>query len=129
MSTRVLLVDDDPLIRRALSKVLAREGFDVSTADDAIPALAEAANKQPDIVVVDFNMPTCGLEVVRAMKDRFGDSIFVAVLTGEDSEPMRAQCLGAGADAVLIKPIAPTELRRRLTAAALALKTQLFAAS
>ena len=129
MSTRVLVVDDDPLVLRAISKVLARDGFDVATATDAAPALAAAAAKRPDIVVVDFNMPTCGLSVVRELKARLGDDIFVAVLTGEDSEPMRAQCLGAGADAVLIKPIAPAELKRRLTAAALALKTQLFAAS
>ena len=129
MSTRVLVVDDDPLICRAISRVLAREGFDVATANDAIPALERAANHRPDIVVVDFNMPTCGLEVVRRLKAGNGDGIFVAVLTGEDSEQMRAQCLGAGADAVLIKPISPYELGRRLTAAAVALKTQLFAAS
>jgi DNA-binding response OmpR family regulator len=127
MSTRVLVVDDDPLVLRAISKVLARDGFDVATATDAIPALEYAAAHSPDIVVVDFNMPTCGLEVVRKLKARLGDDIFVAVLTGEDSEHMRAQCLREGADAVLIKPIAPLELRRRLTAAALALKTQLAA--
>ncbi|HEY5949371.1 MAG TPA: response regulator transcription factor [Kofleriaceae bacterium] len=127
MSVRVLVVDDDPLVRRAISKVLARDGFDVATASDAIPALDSAAAKQPDIVVVDFNMPTCGLEVVRKLKGNFGDAIFVAVLTGEDSEHMRARCLNSGADAVLIKPIAPSELRRRLTAAALALKTHLAA--
>ena len=129
MSTRVLLVDDDPLIRRAISKVLARHGFDVDTADDAIPALDTAAENRPDIAVVDINMPTCGLEVVRRLKASYGDQIFVAVLTGEDSEPMRARCLGAGADSVLIKPISPSELQRRLAAAALALKTQLVAAS
>lgn len=127
MSTRVLVVDDDPLVLRAISKVLARDGFDVATASDAVPALDYAAQHRPDIVVVDFNMPTCGLEVVRKLKASLGDEIFVAVLTGEDSEHMRAQCLGAGADAVLIKPISPLELRRRLTAAALALKTQLAA--
>ena len=123
MSTRVLLVDDDPLLRRAISKVLAREGFDVVQAEDAKPALDSAALNRPDIAVVDYNMPTCGLAVVRELKATYGDDVFVAVLTGEDSEQMRAHCLGAGADAVLIKPIAPVELRRRLTAAALALKT------
>lgn len=123
MSTRVLVVDDDPILRRAIEKVLAREGFDVFTAEDALPALQTAAVKQPDLAVVDYNMPTCGLTVVRELKAQYGESIFVAVLTGEDSEQMRAHCLGAGADAVLIKPIAPTELRRRLMAAALALKS------
>jgi two-component system KDP operon response regulator KdpE len=129
VSTRVLIVDDDPLVRRAISKVLARGGFDVDTAEDATPALDVAADKRPDLAVVDFNMPTCGLEVVRQLKAKYGDFIFVAILTGEDSESMRTQCLGAGADAVLIKPISPSELQRRLTAAALALKTQLVAAS
>ncbi len=123
MSTRVLVVDDDPMIRRVFCKALARAGFDVVTASDALPALESAAQHRPDIVVVDFNMPTCGLEVVHTLKARLGELIFVAVLTGEDSEQMRARCLGAGADAVLIKPISPDELRRRLTAAALALKT------
>lgn len=123
MSTRVLVVDDDPAILRSISKVLARDGFDVVTAADAVPALDHAAEWPPDIVVVDFNMPTSGLEVVQKLKQTFAEQIFVAVLTGEDSEQMRASCLDAGADAVLIKPIAPTELRRRLTAAALALKT------
>jgi DNA-binding response OmpR family regulator len=127
MSTRVLVVDDDPLVLRAISKVLARDGFDVATASDALPALDYAAQHRPDIVVVDFNMPTCGVEVVRKLKASLGDEVFVAVLTGEDSEHMRAQCLAGGADAVLIKPISPLELRRRLTAAALALKTHLAA--
>ena len=123
MSTRVLVVDDDPILRRAIEKVLARDGFDVFTAEDTAPALETAATRQPDLAVVDYNMPTCGLAVVRELKAQYGDSIFVAVLTGEDSEHMRAHCLGAGADAVLIKPIAPTELRRRLIAAAVALKS------
>jgi two-component system KDP operon response regulator KdpE len=123
VSARVLVVDDDPVIRRALSTVLARDGFDVATAADARPALDAAAASRPDIVVVDFNMPTCGLEVVRELKASCGDTVFVAVLTGDDHDEMRADCLAAGADAVLIKPIAPAELRRRLTAAALALKT------
>jgi two-component system KDP operon response regulator KdpE len=127
MSTRVLVVDDDPLVLRAISKALARDGFDVATASDALPALSYAEHHRPDIVVVDFNMPTCGLEVVRTLKATLRDEIFVAVLTGEDSEHMRARCLDAGADAVLIKPISPSELRRRLTAAALALKTHLAA--
>lgn len=127
MSARVLVVDDDPTIRRALSTVLARDGFDVATACDALPALDAAAASRPDIVVVDFHMPTCGLEVVRQLKASCGDTVFVAVLTGDDHEEMRADCLAAGADAVLIKPIAPVELRRRLTAAALALKTMLVA--
>ena len=123
MSTRVLLVDDDRLVCRALSVVLARGGFDVQVAYDAAPALELVAQWRPDIAVVDYNMPTSGLGLVRELKARFGDNVFVAVLTGDDDEQMRERCHAGGADAVLIKPIAPVELRRRLTAAAVALKT------
>ncbi len=105
MSARVLVVDDDPLVLRSISRVLAADGFDVRTERDAVPAVAAARAMRPDIVVVDFNMPTCGLTVVRDVKTSFGEQVFVAVLTGEDTDEMRAQCLGAGADAVLIKPI------------------------
>jgi DNA-binding response OmpR family regulator len=121
MTPRVLIVDDDDGIRRALAAVLARSGFDVSTANDGGPALRIAEVATPDIVVVDYNMPTGGLEVVRTLKQRLGPAIFVAVLTGEDDSTTRAICRDAGADAVLIKPIAPSELRRVLTAAAIAL--------
>ena len=127
MSTRVLVVDDDAAVCRAVAVVLARSGFDVRTASDAAPALEVAQTWTPDLVVVDYNMPTSGLELVRRLKDKHGDSVFVAVLTGEDDEEMRERCLAGGADAVLIKPIAPVELRRRLTAAAVALKTLLAA--
>jgi two-component system, OmpR family, response regulator MprA len=121
VSPRVLIVDDDDGIRRALASALARSGFDVSTANDGAPALRIAEVATPDIVVVDYNMPTGGLEVVRALKQRLGTAIYIAVLTGEDDAMTRHVCRDAGADAVLIKPIAPSELRRVLTAAAIAL--------
>ena len=121
MSRRVLVVDDDDAIRRAIASALARSGFDVSTASDAGPALQIAEVATPDIVVVDYNMPTGGLAVVRGLKQRHGAAIYVAVLTGEDDQTTRDACRDAGADAVLIKPIAPSELRRVLTAAARAL--------
>lgn len=121
MSPRVLIVDDDDGIRRALASALARSGFDVATANDGEPALRLADVATPDIVVVDYNMPTGGLQVVRALKQRHGTAIYVAVLTGEDDATTRTSCRDAGADAVLIKPIAIGELRRVLTAAAIAL--------
>ena len=121
MSIRVLIVDDDDGIRRTLASALGRSGFDVSTANDGDPAMRIAEVATPDIVVVDYNMPTGGLQVVRALKQRHGSDIYVAVLTGEDDAMTRNCCREAGADAVLIKPIALGELRRVLTAAATAL--------
>lgn len=121
MTPRVLVVDDDDHIRRAIASALGRSGFDVQTANDGAPALRICEVSAPDIVVVDYNMPTAGLAVVRTLKQRHGSAIFVAVLTGDDDLEIREQCRAAGADAVLIKPITPSELRRVLTAAALAL--------
>ena len=121
MSVRVMVVDDDALIRRTLSSALARGGFDVSTASDGISGLRLAQVDRPDIAIIDLNMPMGGLEVVRQLKAVYGDGMFVAMLTGEDDDGTRALCLEAGADAVLVKPISPSELRRRLASAATAM--------
>ena len=115
MSTRVLVVDDDPAIRRAISLALSRDGFDVTSADDAESAITQAETTRPDIVVVDYNMPTCGLEVVRRVRQTRTTHVFVAVLTGDDDDTMRAVCIDAGADVVMTKPVTPKELRRRLS--------------
>jgi DNA-binding response OmpR family regulator len=109
------------MVRRTIASALARSGFDVSTANDAEPALRIAEVATPDLVVVDYNMPTGGLSVVRALKQRHGSAIYIAVLTGEDDATTREICSEAGADCVLLKPISPSELRRVLTAAAIAL--------
>jgi CheY-like chemotaxis protein len=121
MIPRVLVVDDDDAVRRVIAALLARSGFDVSTAADAGPALRIAEVATPDLVVVDYNMPSGGLTVVRALKKRHGSAIYVAVLTGDDDPEMHEECCVAGADAVLLKPISPNELRRVLIEAAHAL--------
>jgi signal transduction histidine kinase len=115
---RILLVDDDPRVRRALAGGLTRAGFHVFTADDAAPAIALAEQMTPDLVIVDFNMPTCGLEVVKALKARYGSGIWIAVLSGDTDKETRAACFDAGADDVIQKPAQLPDLRRRMAAAA-----------
>ena len=129
MSTRVMVVDDDALIRRTLSSALARSGFHVSTANDGLSGLKLAHVDRPDIAIVDLNMPMGGLEVARQLKASYGDTMFVAVLTGDEDDLTRQLCLEAGADAVLVKPISPAELRRRLAIAANGMKKLLSVAS
>jgi DNA-binding response OmpR family regulator len=115
VTRRVLVVDDDPIVRRALANALARSGFEVTTADDGAIALQLADVTPVELAVIDFHMPTPGLHVVRELRARHGDAMFIVVLTGDiDAEE---SCVEAGADAVLAKPIAPSELRRRLVAA------------
>jgi two-component system, sensor histidine kinase and response regulator len=115
---RILLVDDDPRVRRALAGGLTRAGFHVYTAEDAGPAIALAEQMTPDLVIVDLNMPTSGLEVVKALKAKYGSGIWIAVLSGGADKETRAECFDAGADDVIQKPAQLPELRRRMAAAA-----------
>ena len=82
------------------------------------PALTIAAHTPPDLAIVDFNMTTPGLEVVRKLKALHGAAIWVAVLSGLDDEDTRSASFAAGADDVLIKPVMIAELKRRMIAAA-----------
>ena len=123
MSIRVMIADDDAMVRRTVSNALSRVGFDVCTAADGAAALKLAEVAPPDIALVDMNMPMGGPDLVTGLKAMYGRDIWVAVLSGEDPDEIRAVCLRAGADDVLVKPISPMELRRRLIAAAPAGKT------
>jgi DNA-binding response OmpR family regulator len=121
---RVMVVDDDPLLRRALACALARSGYDVSTANDGERALRIAHITTPCVAIVDLHMPGGGLELVRALKSFAGDAMHVCVLTGDDTDTIYDACCSAGADDVLGKPISPTELRRHVAAAISSLATQ-----
>lgn len=122
MSIRVLIADDDAVIRRTLSSSLARVGFDVCTAPTGEQALRLAEVAPPDIALVDLHMPMGGLEIVRRLKTGRGHLIFVAILSGNDDSPTHSSCMAAGADAVYVKPISLMDLRRQLESAALTLK-------
>lgn len=115
---RILIVDDDARVRRIVATAMTRIGFHVFTADDGAPALVIAEQTPPDLAIVDFSMPTPGLEVVRKLKALHGAAIWVAVLSGLDDEDTRSASFAAGADDVLIKPVMIAELKRRMTAAA-----------
>jgi signal transduction histidine kinase len=115
---RILVVDDDPRVRRAIANAMARVGFHVFAAEDGAPALELVEHNPPDVALVDFNMPTPGLAVVRQLKAAHGPAIYIAVLSGQDDDETRAACFDAGADDVVAKPANMTELRRRMVAAA-----------
>lgn len=115
---RILVVDDDPRVRRIVATAMSRIGFHVFAADDGAPALVIAEHTPPDLAIVDFDMPTSGLEVVRSLKALHGAAIWVAVLSGHDDEDTRSASFAAGADDVLSKPVMLAELKRRMIAAA-----------
>ncbi|HEY3806760.1 MAG TPA: hybrid sensor histidine kinase/response regulator [Kofleriaceae bacterium] len=116
--TRILVVDDNARVRRSTATALSRIGFHVMTAEDGAPAIVLAESTPPDLALVDFEMPTPGLVVVRRLKELYGSAVWVAVLSGEDGDEMRSACFDAGADDVLLKPAMIPELHRRMVAAA-----------
>jgi DNA-binding response OmpR family regulator len=116
-SVRVLLVDDDRALCRQMASSLASAGYQVVTAHDGDSALAQASETPPDVLIVDLGMPTSGLEVIRQAKQLYGNHVYVIVLTGSDDETSRAEAFAAGCDDYIVKPVPPSEVKRRLAVA------------
>jgi two-component system, OmpR family, response regulator MprA len=113
---RVLVVDDDPPLRRMLERTLAAEGFEVAVAADGGGALAAAERYAPDVIVLDVAIPEPdGLAVARRMRAK-GLPTPILMLTARDAVVDRVAGLEAGADDYLIKPFAVAELVARLRA-------------
>jgi two-component system, OmpR family, response regulator MprA len=113
---RVLVVDDDPPLRRMLERTLAAEGFEVTVAADGGAALVAAERSAPDLIVLDVAMPGLdGLAVCRRMRSK-GLPTPILMLTARDAVPDRVAGFEAGADDYLIKPFAVQELIARLHA-------------
>ena len=116
MAERVLVVEDDPPVRRMLERSLAAEGFDVRAAADGGAALAMAADSAPDLVVLDVTMPgLSGTDVCRRLREK-GLSGGVLMLTARDAVEDRVRGLDAGADDYVVKPFAIAEVVARLHA-------------
>jgi two-component system response regulator MprA len=113
---RVLVVDDEPAVRRALERALRLEDYDVELAADGEEALDALASRPADVVILDVLMPRLdGLEVCRRMR-KAGDRTPVLMLTARDAIDERVTGLDVGADDYLVKPFALRELQARLRA-------------
>jgi two-component system KDP operon response regulator KdpE len=116
MRQRVLVVDDEPQILRALQTNLRGAGYEVETAATAEQALDAAAVKPPDAVIVDLVLPDrSGTEVTRELRRWSSAPILVLSVVGEEREKVAA--LDAGADDYVEKPFSIDELLARLRAA------------
>jgi len=112
---RVLVVDDEPMVREVLALYLAREGFDVETADDGEQALERFGALTPDLVLLDLMLPLIdGLEVFRRM--RASAEVPVIMLTARGEETDRIAGLDLGADDYVTKPFSPREVVSRVRA-------------
>ncbi|HLL78849.1 MAG TPA: response regulator [Ktedonobacteraceae bacterium] len=116
MKAHILVVDDDPRITDLLRRVLAYEGYSVTTAATGQEALNRALERPPDLIILDIMLPELnGLEVAQRMRAA-GDSIPILMLTARDTVADRVQGLEMGADDYLVKPFAPEELVARVKA-------------
>ena len=112
---RVLVVDDEPTIAASVAARLRAEGFEVDVAHDGPAAMAQVAEAEPDLVVLDVMLPGFdGLEVCRRIQAR--RPIPVLMLTARDAETDVLVGLGVGADDYLTKPFSIRELAARVHA-------------
>ena len=114
--TKILIVDDEPHILRALRAGLVAHGYDVVSAADGEEALDKAATELPDAVILDLNLPKLsGLDVCKALREWSPAPILV--LSVRDAERDKVTALDLGADDYLTKPFGADELLARLRVA------------
>jgi len=113
--SRVLVVEDDPQLLRAVRITLHARGYDVVAAATGRKALAEAAAAHPDLVVLDLGLPDLdGVEVIRGL--RGWSTVPIIVLSGRTSGGDKVAALDAGADDYVTKPFGVEELLARIRA-------------
>lgn len=114
--TRVLVVEDDPQLVRALKINLQARKFDVEEASDGGSALRLAAARKPDVIVLDLGLPDMdGVEVIKGV--RGWSRVPILVLSARHTSAEKIRALDAGADDYVTKPFSMDELLARLRAA------------
>ncbi|MFD4644364.1 response regulator [Lentzea sp. NPDC058436] len=114
--TKVLVVDDEPQIVRALRINLSARGYEVLTAEDGATALRLAADGKPDVVVLDLGLPDMdGTDVIAGL--RGWTTMPIIVLSARTDSTDKVDALDAGADDYVTKPFGMDELLARLRAA------------
>ncbi len=115
-SATILVVDDEPQIRRVLRATLSAQGYVMVEARDGQEALLKLRSDRPDLVLLDMNMPAMdGLETCRAI--RADSQIPIIMLTVRNAEKDKVRALDAGADDYIVKPFGIQELLARVRAA------------
>jgi two-component system, OmpR family, KDP operon response regulator KdpE len=115
-AARILIVDDEPQIRRIMRTTLIGAGYEVDDAKTGEEALEKVRAFRPDLVLLDINMPGMGgISTCKAI--RSDATIGIIMLTVRDSEADKVQALDAGADDFVTKPFSTPELMARIRAA------------
>ncbi|HEY6973288.1 MAG TPA: response regulator transcription factor [Nitrospiraceae bacterium] len=110
---RILVVDDEPQIRRSLQVNLERSGYAVETVETGEAALSSFRNRRPDVVILDLIMPGMGgVEVVRRIRE--SSTVPIIVLSAMGEEARKVDALELGADDYMTKPFGMHELLARI---------------
>lgn len=122
---RILIIDDDPVIREDMRKAFASQ-FDVAVAGSGKEGLALAQELQPDLIIVDMQMPVMdGIMVCKHLRAADGmKNTPIIMFTAADDDELRSQAFFAGADEVLSKPFRPKEFVARVVTKIKQLKYQ-----
>ncbi len=114
MSSRILVVEDDPSIRLGLKRSLEFEGFTVELARDGEEAIQRAFDKKPDLIVLDIMLPRVnGFEVCRTVR-KYDAAIPILILSAKGDEGDKVLGLELGADDYITKPFSIRELTARI---------------
>ena len=112
---KILVVDDDPAIRNLIQRFLAKQGYQIESAEDGKSALAIFEDFNPDLVVLDVNLPDAtGYSLCEEMQSRTG--VFVLMLTSRSDEADKIRGFAQGADDYITKPFSLSELEVRVGA-------------
>jgi two-component system KDP operon response regulator KdpE len=114
-SATILIVDDEPQIRRVMRTTLTGEGYAVVEARDGSEALEKLHSERPDLILLDMNMPVLdGLQACREI--RSSSEVPIIMLTVRSAEKDKVRALDAGADDYVVKPFSIQELLARVRA-------------
>ena len=114
-ATTLVVIEDDPQIRRFLRTGLSAEPFRIFEAENGKDGLVEAATRKPDLIVLDLGLPDIdGVDVVTRLREWYTRPIIILSARANEQEKIKA--LDAGADDYLTKPFAPKELSARIRA-------------
>jgi len=112
---KILLIEDDPLIRKTVELKFKKEGFDVICCDNGKDGLEKLTSELPDIVLTDMMLPyVSGLEIVNAVKAISEKNIPVIVFSSMGQEHIVEEAFALGADDYVTKPFSLTELTIRI---------------
>ena len=112
---KILVVDDDRVLADVVAFTLRREGYDILLAHDGVSGLQRWQEEQPDLVVLDVNMPKMnGFEVCRQIRAQADTPIILLTVRGEDDDIVGG--LEIGADDYIVKPFSPRQLAARVKA-------------